>query len=300
MFNDIRQLLPTSLVLANEPMAKHTSFKIGGPAEVFVTPKDTTQLAAIWKTCLEKGYPVTILGGGNNVLVSDDGIKGVVITTTRMNKIQINENEITAGSGTKLHILADTAKEIGLSGLEFAHGIPGTVGGAVFMNAGAYNHETKDVCEKVIAMLPNGEVITHAKESLAFGYRKSRFQKETAIITEAKFRLSPKSPDEIKAYMDHLMTKRRDTQPLDKKSAGSTFKRPNEPNRYAARMIDECGLKGFTIGGAQVSEKHAGFVINTGNATAADVLNLMATVKEKVHAATGIWLEPEMQMLGFM
>jgi len=280
-------------------MSKHTSFKIGGPAEIFVTPENTSQLSSVWKTCLEKNLQVTILGGGNNVLVSDDGIKGVVIVTEKMNRIEINKNEITAESGTKLHTLADAAQKASLSGLEFAHGIPGTVGGAVFMNAGAYNHEIKDICESVTTLLPSGEIISHEKQFLDFGYRKSRFQKESAIITEARFRLESKSPNEIKSYMDELMSKRRSTQPLDKKSAGSTFKRPSQPNYYAAKMIDECGLKGFTVGGAQVSTKHAGFVINTGSATAADVLALMDAIREKVHAATGILLEPEVQMLGF-
>jgi len=299
MHDEILTLLPAELVFANEPMKKHTSFKIGGPAEVFVTPENTEQLAKIWKICQEKGYPMTVLGGGNNVLVCDEGIKGVVIVTEKMNKIEIHENKIVAGGGTKLHALADTAQKAGLSGLEFAHGIPGTVGGAIYMNAGAYNHEIKDICESVTVLLSTGDVITYDKQSLNFGYRKSRFQNEAAIITQARFRLDPKSPKEINAYMEELMEKRRNNQPLDKKSAGSTFKRPGIPNHYAAKMIDDCGLKGFTIGGAQVSTKHAGFVINTGNATANDVLALMEEVRERVHANTGIWLEPEVQMMGF-
>jgi len=298
-FAVISALLTTEIVRENEPMSKHTSFKIGGPAEVFVTPHDTCQLKTVWKTCQENGYPITILGGGNNVLVSDNGIKGVVVVTHKMNKININEDIINVGSGTKLYALAETAQKAGLSGLEFAHGIPGTVGGAVYMNAGAYNQEVKDICESVTVMLPTGELVTHNKDNLDLGYRKSRFQKETAIIVEVQFLLKYEIQHNIKIKMDELMAKRRISQPLDKKSAGSTFKRPATPGYYASKMIDECGLKGFLIGGAQVSEKHAGFVINTGNATAADVLALMEAVQKRVHTATGIWLEPEVQMIGF-
>ena len=298
-FNTISSLMPTGRVLSNESMARHTSFKIGGPAEVFVTPQNTAQLAAVWQACQKAGYPVTVLGGGNNVLVSDAGIKGVVIVTSQMNEIKIEGSIITAGSGTKLCKLAETACNAGLSGLEFAHGIPGTVGGAVYMNAGAYNGEIRNVCESVTVLLPNGEVVCYKKDSLAFGYRTSRFQKEAAIITETSFNLTPKGSDEIKEKMDDLMARRRRTQPLNKKSAGSTFKRPAVPDKYAAKLIDESSLKGFTVGGAQVSTKHAGFVINTGSATAADVLALMEAVREKVYADSGIWLEPEVQMMGF-
>jgi len=298
-YDVICPLLPLGLVLANEPMCRHTSFKIGGPAEVFVTPCNSGQLADVWQACQKAGYSVTVLGGGNNVLVSDAGVRGVVITTGQMNEIKIDGVTITAGSGTKLCKLAEAACKAGLGGLEFAHGIPGTVGGAVYMNAGAYYHEIRDVCESVTVMLPCGEIVCYKKEALALGYRTSRFQNETAIILEASFRLEIKNPNEIRDKMDDLMVRRRSTQPLNKKSAGSTFKRPAVQDKYAARLIDESGLKGFTIGGAQVSDKHAGFVINTGSATAADVLALMDAVREKVHADSGIWLEPEVQMIGF-
>jgi len=298
-FNTISQILPPGLVLADEPMAPHTSFKIGGPAEVYVTPQNTLQLATVWEACLKAGYPITVLGGGNNVLVSDAGVKGVVISTGKMNDIYIIGSVVIAGSGTKLCKLADAACQAGLGGLEFAHGIPGTVGGAVYMNAGAYGFETKDVCKGVTVLLPGGETVCYEKDALKLGYRTSRFHNEAAIITEASFQLTPKSPDEIRNKMNELMTKRRSTQPINKKSAGSTFKRPNMPDKYAARLIDESGLKGFTIGGAQVSAKHAGFVINTGSATAADVLALMKAVREKVYADSGILLEPEVQMIGF-
>jgi len=298
IFNTLRPLLPEGLVLADEPMHRHTSFKIGGPAEVYVTPRDTTQLAKIWQACKER-YPVTVIGGGCNVLVSDKGIKGVVIATKSMNEIKIDGHTIKAGSGTRLSALADAACKAGLGGLEFIAGIPGTVGGAVFMNAGAYKHETKDVCESATALLPDGEIVCYKQDDLALGYRTSRFQNQTAIITEASFRLAPCDPEEIRAIVNDLNSRRRSTQPLCYPSAGSAFKRPSQLDTYAARLIDENGLKGFTVGGAQVSEKHAGFVINTGNATAADVLALLEAVRQKVHQASGIWLEPEIQMLGF-
>jgi len=298
-YNTIYPLLPEGLVLADELMSRHTSFKIGGPAEVYVTPKNTHQLATVWQACQKAGYPVTVLGGGCNVLVSDQGIKGVVIATGQMNEIKTQGTRIVAGSGTSLSKLAEAAYKAGLSGLEFASGIPGTVGGAIYMNAGAYEYEIKDICEAVTVLLPCGEVKTYKKEALALSYRTSRFQNETAIITEGEFNLTPKPSEEIRAKMIGLNTRRRSTQPLGDPSAGSTFKRPPIKDKYAARLIDEAGLKGFTIGGAQVSEKHAGFVINTGNATAADVLALMEAVKEKVYASSGIMLEPEVQMLGF-
>jgi len=280
-------------------MAGYTSFDIGGPAEVLVMPKNAIELTAVWNTCHLQGFPITILGGGNNVLVADNGIRGVVVVTKHMDEITVDGNKITAGCGTKLAKLAETACKAGLSGLEFAHGIPGTVGGAIVMNAGAYDGEIKDVCTSVIAVSPKLDVAIFSHEELALGYRTSRFQTEPAVIVEACFELTPKDQKEIRARMDELKTKRREKQPIDKRSAGSTFKRPKQEGIYAAKLIDDCGLKGFTIGGAQVSEKHSGFVINTGNATSQDVLDIMKAIMEKVHAASGIWLEPEVQFLGF-
>ena len=295
----IRRLLPEGLVFANEPMSRHTSFKIGGPAEVYVTPENTQQIAAVWQACLDASYPITILGDGCNVLVADTGIKGVVIATSRMNHIEANAPYITAGSGTKLARLAEAACKAGLTGLEFASGIPGTVGGAVYMNAGAYYHDTEEVCEWVEALYPDGTVQTYTRGQLGFAYRTSRFQKEKAIITQASFRLTPGNPEDIRANMTDLNNRRRRSQPLEYPSAGSAFKRPTIEGAYAAKLIDDNGLKGFTIGGAQVSEKHAGFIVNKGNATAADVQALIKAIQEKIHNSSGIWLEPEIQMLGF-
>jgi len=297
VYDTIRPLLPKGLVLADEPMSRHTSFKIGGPAEVYATPENTHQLKQIWQACLNKGYPVTILGDGCNVLAADEGIKGVVIATNRMNQIEVNAPYLTAGSGTKMARMAETACKAGLAGLEFASGIPGTVGGGVFMNAGAYGQDMQAVCESVEALLPDGSLISYPREQLGFSYRTSRFQKERAIITSATFKLTPANPEDIRAKMALLNNRRRESQPLSYPSAGSAFKRPAKEGLYASKMIDDCGLKGFTIGGAQVSEKHAGFIINTGNATAADVKNLMEAIRDKVHKAYGVWLEPEVQMI---
>ena len=295
----IHYLLPEGLVHANEPMSRHTSFKIGGPAEVYVTPENTKQIALVWQACLEANCPITILGDGCNVLVADEGIKGVVIATSRMNHIEVDIPYITAGSGTQLARLAEAACKAGLAGLEFASGIPGTVGGAVYMNAGAYNHDIEEICESVEALYPNGTVQTYQRGQLGFAYRISRFQKENAIITSARFKLTPGNPEDIRAKMADLNSRRRNSQPLDYPSAGSAFKRPDIEGVYAAKLIDDNGLKGFTIGGAQVSEKHAGFIINKGNATAADVQELIKAISEKIHSASGIWLEPEIQMIGF-
>jgi len=300
VYDTISPLLPQGLVLADEPMSRHTSFKIGGPAEVYVTPEDTYQLTIIWQACLQQGFPITVLGGGCNVLAADEGIKGVVITTNRMNQIEDDTDAqcIKAGSGTKLARLAETACKSGLAGLEFAHGIPGTVGGAIFMNAGAYDGNMQAVCESVEVLQPDGNLLLHGRSELCFGYRASRFQSENVIITSAIFKLAKGNPDEIRTKINNLNSRRREKQPLCYPSAGSAFKRPAEEGFYASKMIDKCGLKGLTVGGAQVSKKHAGFIINTGNATAADVIALMEAVKDKVHKAYGIWLEPEVQLLG--
>ena len=294
-FDAIRPLLPEGLVLADEPMARHTSFKIGGPADVYVMPENTRQAAKIWMACKQSGIPITVLGDGCNILVSDAGIRGVVLATSRMNTIEVDIPNITAGSGVKLARLADAAYKAGLSGLEFASGIPGTVGGAVYMNAGAFGHDIQDVCESVETLQPDGTIMWHTE--MAFGYRTSRFQNEHVIITKAIFRLTPGNPNDIRAKMTDLNSRRRATQPLDYPSAGSAFKRPSQEGIYAAKLIDENGLKGFTVGGAQVSEKHTGFIINKGNATASDVLAVITTVQEKIHKATGIWLEPEIKIL---
>jgi len=290
-------------ILTDEPMSKHTSFRIGGAAEIFVRPKTAEEFCLIWDVCLQHQIPITILGDGTNVLISDSGLKGVVVVTNKMNSITVenkyeNENEgerITALAGARLSKLAETACLAGLAGLEFASGIPGTVGGAVFMNAGAYDSEIKDVCESV-TMLVNGAVKTLTTEQMGFGYRKSIVQHGGMLILEAVFKLQKGNTQEIREKMNELNSRRRTTQPLDFPSAGSAFKRP--VGFFAGKLIQDSGLRGFSVGGAQVSEKHTGFIINKGNATANDVIALIRAVREKVHADSGIWLEPEIQMFG--
>ena len=296
-----RALLSERLVSADEPMSRHTSFRIGGPAEAYATPETIEQFTLMWNSCRIHKIPVTIMGDGCNVLVSDDGIKGLVISTRRMNSMIIDKDRhrIYADSGVKLSHLADAACKAGLGGLEFASGIPGTVGGAVYMNAGAFGREMKDVCHRIEAYKPNAGKTTYPNMDTTFSYRTSIFQTNDEIITHVVFQLYPDSPETIKATMTDLNTRRRNSQPLSRPSAGSTFKRPAVEGMYASKMIDDHGLKGYTIGGAQVSEKHAGFVINTGSATAADVLALIKHIQETIHNSTGIWLEPEVQMLGF-
>jgi len=297
VFDAICPLLPEGLVFAGEPMSRHTSFKIGGAAEVYVTPENVHQLRDVWQACQRGGYLMTVLGDGCNVLVADEGVPGVVVSTNRMSYIEVSAPYVTAYSGARMARLAEVACRAGLAGLEFASGIPGTVGGGVFMNAGAYDGEMKNVCENVEVLLPCGSVETYSRDELGFGYRSSRFQGEDAIITAATFLLTPGLPEDIRAKMSDLNSRRRSKQPLNFPSAGSAFKRPAVEGQYAAKMIDECGLKGLAVGGAQVSEKHAGFIVNTGNATATDVKALMRVIIDKVYNTHGIWLEPEVQFL---
>jgi len=282
-------------ILTDEPLSKHTSFRIGGPAEIFVRPKTKEEFCSLWDVCSQHQIPTTILGDGTNVLVSDSGLKGVVVVTNKMNSITIEEDEITAQAGARLSKLAETACNEGLAGLEFASGIPGTVGGAVCMNAGAYGSEIKDVCA-LVTMIVNGEVKTLTNEQMGFDYRKSIVQQGRMVIVEATFKLQKGNTQEIREKMNDLNTRRRTTQPLDFPSAGSTFKRP--VGYFAGKLIQDSGLRGFSIGGAQVSEKHTGFIINKGGATANDVIALIKAVREKVHADSGIWLEPEIKMFG--
>jgi len=295
IFDMVKPLLPD--ILPEEPMAKHTTFRIGGPAEVLARPQSTEELIQLWAFCHNNHIPITVLGDGSNVLVSDKGIRGVVIVTNKMNAITVHENSITAQTGVRLAKLADTAASKNLSGLAFASGIPGTVGGAVFMNAGAYEHAIHEVCESVTLLkIGESKPIFLPKAQMEFGYRKSIVQQGGWLILEAEFQLQPGDETAIRAIMTELNGKRRQSQPLEFPSAGSTFKRPK--GYYAGKLISDSGLKGFSIGGAQVSEKHAGFVINKGGASAKDVLDLMEAVRQKVHKNYGVWLEPEVQIIG--
>ena len=280
-----------------EPMCRHTSFQIGGPVAVMVFPENVEQMQEIFKIAAQFHISPMILGAGSNILAPDQGLDTVVIETrTNMNQAQrLEDGTITAPCGMTMARLATIAMEHGYTGLEFAHGIPGTVGGGVYMNAGAYGGEMQQVVTNVTAMDRKGHVLELPAEELRLSYRHSRFMEEDLVILSATVRLQKGEREEIRAKMAELMTRRRTSQPLEYPSAGSTFKRP--VGGYAAALIEASGLKGFRVGDAQVSEKHAGFVVNRGRATSHDVLELMKQVQEKVQADSGICLEPEVRIL---
>jgi len=290
-------------MLVEEPMSRHTSFRIGGPAEIMVMPKSTEEFLRVWENCKQHEIPLTVLGDGTNVLVADEGIRGVIVVTNKMNGIEKDGELIRAQAGARLSKVAEVACKAGLDGFAGASGIPGTVGGAVFMNAGAYDYCTSDFCQHVSLLVEDSQglaIVVKSAEEMEFGYRKSIIQQGQSrmFVLDATFKLTPGDPAAIRAKMHELNTKRRNSQPLEFPSAGSAFKRPE--GHYAGALIRNSGLKGFTIGGAQVSEKHAGFIINTGGATAKDVLDLVEAVRQKVFADAGVWLEPEIRILGDM
>lgn len=278
--------------IENEPLSKHTSFKIGGNAELFVAVNNITQLKTVLSACKENEIPLFVLGKGSNLLITDDGMSGVVLVLDGdFKEISIKENTITAGAGVNLAKLCTFALSQSLSGLEFAYGIPGSVGGAAYMNAGAYDGEMKNVIKSVTHITRDGEVVTLDAEDLDLSYRHSVYKTNDNIILFVTVELVNKDADAIKDKMDDFMNRRKTKQPLEFPSAGSVFKRPE--GNYAGTLIEKCGLKGKTIGGAQVSEKHAGFIINVGEATCADVLNLIGFVQETVKKETGYFLERE-------
>lgn len=281
----------------NEPMSKHTSFKIGGNADVYIKVNNLSKLSTILKECQASDVDYMILGNGSNLLVSDDGIRGVVIRLDGdFRKITLlDDTTIFCGAGATLAYLCKFALNCGLSGLEFAWGIPGTVGGAVFMNAGAYDGEMKDVVHSVSHISPSGEIGRTEKENLNFGYRTSVYRSNNMIITGVTLKLKNGNPDEIREKMDDYMLRRSTKQPLEYPSAGSVFKRPE--GNFAGALIEQCGLKGKTCGGAQVSEKHAGFIINKSNATAKDVRDLIGEIQKTVSDKTGYSLECELIIL---
>lgn len=283
--------------LAGEPMKNHTSFRIGGPAEAMVYPKREEQCADILALCQKYGLPVLVLGKGSNLLVSDRGLKGVVLSTESLCRLRTaNRTSLAAGAGASLRAVAELAMEAGLSGLEFAHGIPGSAGGAVYMNAGAYGGEMRQVVFATRYIDENGRLCTAEGAEHDFGYRKSLFTGRDCLITETIFALRPGEPDEIAARMDELWRSRTEKQPLDYPSAGSVFKRP--PGNFAGKLISDCGLGGYAVGGAMVSDKHCGFIVNRGGATARDVLCLIEHIQKTVQAAFGIALECEIKLVG--
>ena len=289
-------LIPHIELKMNEPMAKHTSFRIGGGAEVMAFPKNEEELSQLLKVSALLDTKPAILGAGTNVLAPDAGIPGLTICLKDCmdGMEQLDGTHIRVAAGVTMTRAAMFAANLGLSGLEFAHGIPGTVGGGVYMNAGAYGGEICQVCESVTVMDMAGNIKTYSCADMQFSYRHSVLEDEGSIVTGVIFALTQKPAEEIKAYMKELMGKRSASQPLDLPSAGSAFKRP--VGGYAAALIDQAGLKGYQVGGAAISTKHAGFAVNLGGATAEDVKNLLAQVSEKVYENSGIRLEPEVRI----
>ncbi len=297
--NKIKDVLTKEIseenIFIDEPMKKHTSFKIGGVADIFIKVKSVQELQYIIEVAKKENILVTIIGNGSNLLVKDNGIRGIVIMLN-MDKIEIEDTIVTVEAGVKLGFLAQKLLKEELTGFEFAAGIPGSIGGAVRMNAGAYGGEMKDIIVETKCLTPSGEIVTLSNEEQEFSYRHSIFMENRYIVLETKIKLQKGNKDEIKAKMDDYAQQRKEKQPISLPSAGSTFKRGTD--FVTAKVIDECGLKGFSIGDAQVSTKHAGFVINNGNATAEDVLRLIEHVQKVVLEKKGKKIELEIEVLG--
>lgn len=297
IYNELKTVLPEDRILTDEPMKAHTTFRVGGPADFFIIPETKEEIRAAVSCCKEHGIPYYIIGNGSNLLVSDKGYRGVVIQIFKaMNQVKAEGNVVTAQAGALLSMVANKALEAGLTGFEFAAGIPGTLGGACIMNAGAYGGEMKDVLKEVVVLTEEGEFLTLQAEELELGYRTSIIAKKGYIVVEASLQFENGDKEAIKGRMDELREKRITKQPLEYPSAGSTFKRPE--GYFAGKLIEDTGLRGFQVGGAQVSEKHCGFVINKDKATAADIDGLMRQVSAKVEERFGVKLEAEVKRLG--
>ena len=298
-YDHIKDLLKKKSIMfiENEPMSKHTSFKIGGYCKILAYPNDISQVRDIIKICKDNNILHVVIGRGSNLLVSDSGFDGVAICSNKLNNIKlISDTEIYCESGVNLPKLCNFALKNSLSGLEFACGIPGSVGGAIFMNAGAYGGEIKDIVQIVKYIDNNGQILELKNNELDFSYRHSFFENKNYFILSTIIKLYSGDKANIKAKMDDLLKKRKNKQPLEFPSAGSAFKRPKVG--YAAALIEECGLKGKTIGGAQISNKHSGFIVNIGNATCKDVYSLILETQKIVKEHTEIWLEPEIKFIG--
>ncbi|MCL2619659.1 MAG: UDP-N-acetylmuramate dehydrogenase [Defluviitaleaceae bacterium] len=281
----------------NEPLSKHTTFKVGGLADVFVTPQNENQLATVLADCQTNGYDFLVLGNGSNLLVGDGGFRGVVISLLGLNKIKlVSDDTIHAEAGASMKDLAEFAQSHGITGFEFAHGIPGSVGGGVYMNAGAYEGEMKDIFLSARCINPTGDFVDVNADQMNLAYRKSSAQSQGLIIATSLFRGKVGDKGQITTKMIDLQTRREEKQPLEMPSAGSTFKRPE--GHFAGKLIMDAGLRGYAIGGAQVSEKHCGFIVNKGGATAKDILDLISHVQNVVQEKFGILLETEVKIVG--
>lgn len=296
-YKKLESILTEEQVKIEEPMKSHTTFRVGGPAAYFVMPRTAEEVAKVTELCAQENVPYYIVGNGSNLLVSDKGYDGVIIQIYKqMSQVEVKGREIYAQAGALLSMVAKRALDTELAGFEFAAGIPGTLGGACVMNAGAYGGEMKDVLKSVTVLDKDGNVKKLAKDELELGYRTSVIAKKGYIVLDAVIELKEGKAEEIKALMDDLKERRITKQPLEYPSAGSTFKRPE--GYFAGKLIQDADLRGFQVGGAQVSEKHCGFVINKDGATASDVMELMRQVSDKVYDKFGVRLEPEVKRLG--
>lgn len=296
-YDKLTSVIAKERVYVDEPMSRHTTFRVGGPADFFVTPKAKEEVRDVIRICKEAGMPYYIIGNGSNLLVSDAGYRGVIVQIYKeMNEVKVEGDLVKAQAGALLSGIAAKALGAELSGFEFASGIPGTIGGACVMNAGAYGGEMKDVLESVTVLTGEGKIIELDRNELELGYRTSVIAKKGYIVLGAVLKLERGDGEKIKTYMDELKEKRVTKQPLEYPSAGSTFKRPE--GYFAGKLIEDAGLRGFQVGGAQVSEKHCGFVINRDHATAADIMELMRQVQIRVKENSGVDLEPEVKRLG--
>ena len=295
LVRELEGIVGTARLRTEEPLSEHTTFKIGGPAEFFVVPSETEQVVQVVQLCRAEQVPLRVLGMGSNILAPDEGLRGVVLHMgENLSQIRREGDGLVAQAGASNEAVADRALQEGLTGYEFACGIPGSVGGAAIMNAGAYDGCFADVASSVLCLTPEGEQVLIRAEEADWSYRHSMMMDKGYLVLEVTLSLAPGDPATIKAIMDDLTERRQSKQPLEMPSAGSTFKRPE--GHFAGKLIQDAGLQGYAIGGAQVSTKHAGFVVNTGSATAEDVLRLIAHIQEKVREDSGVMLEPEVRL----
>lgn len=297
VLKEIKKIISDKQIFLDVPMKEHTSMRVGGNAKILLLPSNTDEIMETVKYLCENKIPYVVIGNGTNLIVSDSGYNGVIIKLSdNFSSVSVNEDTITAEAGASLVHVSNLACENSLSGLEFAAGIPGTVGGAVVMNAGAYDGEIKDVVSETTCIDRDANVLRLCGEEHQFGYRTSRMQKENLVVLEVKIRLKEGNREEIRNKMKELNRRRREKQPLNYPSAGSIFKRPE--GYYAGKLIEEAGLRGYRIGGAQVSEKHCGFIVNTGSASASDVIELIEYIKKRVFETSGVMLQQEVKILG--